>query len=149
LAHVLFCFLFVKVAIPTWELRVSPVFDVARRLLVVDLESNAEASREEMSLDETQVARRARRVAELGVDVLICGGVSKPLEAALVSAGVRVISEICGSVEDVLRAFVSGDLANGAFLMPGCCRRRQRYRAQRQEDRRKIHRKETFHESTS
>ena len=119
---------FVKVAIPTWDARVSPVFDVAKRLLVVDVEGDVEVSREETAIDETQLIPRARRVAELGVDVLVCGAVSRPLEAMLVAAGVRVVPQTCGPVEDVLRAFVSGQLADNAFLMPGCCGRRRRFR---------------------
>jgi len=120
-----------KVAIPIWVNRISPVFDVAKRLLVVDIEGGAEVSREETGLEETQLMLRARRVAELGVDVLICGAVSRPLEEMLVSREVRVIPNICGPVEEVLRSFVSGCLTDEAFLMPGCCGRRRRLRGRR------------------
>jgi len=129
-----------RVAIPTWDARVSPVFDVARRLLVVDIEGDVEVSREETGLEKTQVVPRARRVAELGVDVLICGAVSRPLEAMLVSAGVRVVPQTCGPVEDVLRAFVSGQLADNAFLMPGCCGRRRRFRGRHRRGRPRLNR---------
>lgn len=120
-----------RVAIPTWDERVSPVFDVAKRLLVVDIEGDVEVSREEAGLEGAQLMPRARRVAELGVDVLICGAISQPLEAMLASAGVRVIPQTCGPAEDVFRAFVSGQLADNAFLMPGCCGRRRRFRGRR------------------
>jgi len=99
--------------------------------LVVDVERNAELGRSETDLEETQVAFRARRLTELGVHVLICGAISWPLEAMLVSAGVRVIAQTCGPVEDVLRAFLAGQLASEAFLMPGCCGRRRRFRGGR------------------
>lgn len=117
-----------KVAIPTWDGRISPVFDVARRLLVVDIESDTEVGREDTAVEEANPGLRARRVAQLGVNVLICGAISTPLEDMLVSAGVRVISHVCGPVEEVLHAFVSGRLTDQAFLMPGCCGRRQRGR---------------------
>jgi predicted Fe-Mo cluster-binding NifX family protein len=117
-----------RVALPTWDGRISPVLDVARRLLVVEIERNAELRRSETNLEETQVAFRARRLTGLGVHVLICGALSWPLEAMLVSAGVRVIAHTCGPVEDVLRAFLAGQLASGAFLMPGCCSGRRRFR---------------------
>ena len=118
-----------KVAIPTWTGRVSPVFDVAKRLLVVELkEGDAEVNREEIAIEETQLMARAKRVAQLGVDVLICGAISMPLEAMLASAGVRVIPQTCGTVEDIVRAFASGQLTEETFLMPGCCGRRRRFR---------------------
>ena len=120
-----------RVAIPTWFCRVSPVFDVAKHLLLVDLDGEAEAGRQEAAIEETELGARARRVAKLGVDVLICGAISAPLEAMLVSSGVRVIPHTCGPTEEVLRAFALGQLPDEAFLMPGCCRRRRRFRAGR------------------
>ncbi|HUU83967.1 MAG TPA: NifB/NifX family molybdenum-iron cluster-binding protein [Phycisphaerae bacterium] len=111
-----------------WSGRVSPVFDVAKRLVVADIEDGREARREEADIDETDLARRVERVAELGVEVLICGAISIPLETMLLSAGVRVIPHTCGSAEEVLRAFASGRFTDAAFLMPGCCGRRRRGR---------------------
>lgn len=120
-----------RVALPTWDGRVSPVFDVAKRLLVVDVERDTEIDRSEVDLEGTRLAARASRVTALGVHVLICGAISWPLEAMLTSAGMRVIPQTCGPVEDVLRAFFAGQVASEAFLMPGCCGRRRRFRGGR------------------
>lgn len=128
MARVLPSSLVMKVAIPTWNARVSPVFDVAKRLLVVKLDGHREVNREESAVEETQLMARAKRVTQLGVDVLICGAISMPLEAMLASAGVRVIPHTCGTVEDIVLAFASGQLTDETFLMPGCCGRRRRFR---------------------
>ena len=120
-----------KVAVPTLAGRVSPVFDVARSLTVVDVEGDMEVGRGAAILEETEPAPRARRVAQLGVNVLICGAVSMPLEAMLVSAGVQVILHVCGPVEEVLQAFVSGRLTDQTFVMPGRWGRRRRVRSRR------------------
>ena len=117
-----------KLAIASWDGRVSPVLDVAKRLLVVDAEDGAAGGRHELELADSQLAARAKQISELGVEVLICGAVSWPLEAALVSSGVRVVSRVCGPVEEVLRAFLAGTLTDEAYLMPGCCGRRRRGR---------------------
>jgi predicted Fe-Mo cluster-binding NifX family protein len=114
-------------AIPNWNGRVSPVLDVARRFLVIEIERNAEVDRHSTDIDAVLLTTRFRRILELGVEVLICGAVSRPLEGALLSAGVRVLPQTCGLVEDVLKAYLSGRLADEAFRMPGCrgrCRRR-------------------------
>lgn len=124
-----------RVAIPTWGGRVSPVFDVARRLLLVDFEGDGEVRREEAGIEYSQPTLRAKRIAELGVNTLICGAISTPLEALLTSADVRVIPHACGPVEVVLRAFLAGRLADDAFLMPGCCGRQLRARGRRRGDR--------------
>ena len=121
-----------KVAVPEWQSRVSPVFDVAAQVVVVELDHNAEESgRHTESLGNTSAQERARRLAELGVDVLVCGAISWPLEALLASAGVRVISLVCGPVDEVVQAYRNGTLEDGQFAMPGCCRNRQRSQARR------------------
>jgi len=117
-----------KVAMPISRGRISPVFDVAKRLLVADIEDGAEANRYELAIDEAELTRRAMQVVNCDVDVLICAAISKPLEVSLVSAGIQVTSHTCGNVEDVLAAYASGQLTEQAFLMPGCCGRRRRGR---------------------
>jgi predicted Fe-Mo cluster-binding NifX family protein len=119
-----------RIVIPTWRGRISPVFDVARRLLLVDSQDGRQVRREETVVAEAEPLAVAKRVAELGTGVLICGAISRPLEAMLVSAGVRVIPQTCGPVEAVLQAFLAGQLTEQAFLMPGCCGRRRRFRHQ-------------------
>jgi len=114
-----------KIAIPQWQDRVSPVFDVAASLLVVDMADGREEARVTVELTAMDPLRRAQQVASLSPDVLICGAVSWPLEMALTSAGVRVIPQICGGIGEVLEAFANGDLGQDRFLMPGCCGRRR------------------------
>lgn len=118
-----------KLAIPVWQGRISPVFDVAGQLLLVELADGREIAREEQVVQESTPDQRARKLAELGVGTLICAGISQPLEGMLADGGIRVIARICGSVEEVLAAFVAGQLGQRRFAMPGCCgQRRQRHR---------------------
>ncbi|MFH1418170.1 MAG: NifB/NifX family molybdenum-iron cluster-binding protein [Planctomycetota bacterium] len=116
-------------SIPTWAGRVSPVFDVAKQLLVVTIAEGRESSREQAAIEETQMLARVKRVTQLGVDVLICGAISGTLEAMLVSAGVRVLPHTCGAVEEILQAFASGRLPDKKYAMPGCCGQRRRFQA--------------------
>lgn len=134
-APVLHLVLVMRIAIPTWRGRVSPVFDAARNLLLVDAQDGREIRREETTVEPADLVARAKRVAQLGTDLLICGAISWPLEATLVSTGVGVISQTCGPVEEVLRAFLSGQLTQQAFLMPGCRGRRRRLRGRRRRGR--------------
>ncbi len=119
-----------KVAVPDWQGRVSPVFDVAEQIRLVDLEDQGDGGHAEI-LGSTAPHQRARRMTELGVDVLICGAISWPLEALLVAQGIRVIPLICGEVADVVRAFLDGTLGDQHFAMPGGCRKRRQARHRR------------------
>jgi predicted Fe-Mo cluster-binding NifX family protein len=114
-----------RVAIAHWQGRVAPVFDVAGRLLLVDVEGGVEQGRRNVVIDSDAPRSRVKQLAESGADVLICGAISWPLETALRTARVRVIPQTCGEVETILETFISGKLSNHAFLMPGCPHRRQ------------------------
>src|SRR6056297_472849 len=117
-----------KVAIPISDGRISPLFDSARRLLLVTIENRREVWRSEQVVEQSERIARTRRVTELDADVLICGAISRELEAMLTSAAVEVIPLTCGMVEDVLQAFISGRLTEEAFVMPGCHGNRRQYR---------------------
>jgi predicted Fe-Mo cluster-binding NifX family protein len=117
-----------RLAIPVWNDRVSPVFDAASRLVLVDVEDGAERARREEALPESFLAQRAKRLAELGVTVLICGAISRPLAALLEASGINVLAWTAGPVNDVLQAYLAGGLPDARWMMPGCGGRGQRHR---------------------
>ena len=120
-----------RVAIPIWSGRVSPVFDAAGHLVLVDIEDGMERIRREETLQESFLTQRARRLSELGVNVLICGAISRPLWTVLAASGVTVIPWTAGAVDDVLAAYVKGCLRDPRWRMPGCGGRRERQRGGR------------------
>lgn len=110
-----------KIAIPVWEEKVSPVFDTSSTLRVYQLADREEGGeRFEALMDERDFTRRCYRIKGLGVNVLICGAISRHLYGILSSNGVRVIPWISGRVEEVLDAYLKGKLFCTKFLMPGC-----------------------------
>ncbi len=117
-----------RIGVPIWGSRVSPVFDAAGRLLIVDVESGRVAKRLEEGIADFFPARKVRRLRELGVEVLICGGISAPLAAMIEAAGIRVTAWVSGDVEEVIRAYLSGMPPDPRFLMPGFRRWRRRFR---------------------
>jgi predicted Fe-Mo cluster-binding NifX family protein len=110
----------VRLAIPHHEGRISPVFDVTGGVLLIDIEQGRELRREERGLSQTDLPGRADEFLRLGAHVLICGAISAPLEALLVSSGVHVIGFLCGPVEEVIAAFLNGAAPEPEFRMPGC-----------------------------
>ncbi len=109
-----------RIAIAQWRNRISPLFDVSDRLCIIDVKDGRESRREERVLTSGDPLTRAREILGLGLDMLICGAISRPLEMALIEAGIRVTSFMCGDLEAVFAAFLSGTLADGEFFMPGC-----------------------------
>jgi len=111
-----------KLAIPHWRGRVSPVFDVAGRVLVVEIENGVEQARHDLRLDVEDPRACAARLAQTGADVLICGAISRSLEMAVSASGIDVIPQTCGELEEVIAAFTDGRLGQGAFLDAGLLR---------------------------
>lgn len=104
-----------KVAVPVWNGRVSPVFDVAEHFCVFDVRDRAIKDVSNQSLANNS---RVVTLWKLGVDVVICGGISHQLEAGLWVAGIEVIRDICGPVGRVIDAYVRGVLAEGTYFSP-------------------------------
>ena len=117
-----------KVAIAHWQDRISPVFDVSDRLCLIQIEGQREVSRENVVLKMRDPFGRAKEVAGLGTNVLLCGAISHVLEKAIMATGVQVIGFLCGDLGAVIPAFLEGHLDDGGFFMPGCYRQRQRHR---------------------
>ncbi len=113
-----------RVLIPVSRGRISPLLDVARRFVLVNVQGGRENWRREVIIEKTGLVPRSKRIVQLDANVLICGAISRPLKQALASEAVWVIPNTCGPVEQVLQAFRLGQLTERAFLMPGCSRRR-------------------------
>jgi predicted Fe-Mo cluster-binding NifX family protein len=110
-----------KIAIPDWGNRVSPVFDTATRLLIVEVDGRREISRFQTMLGEKDLlSRRCVQIQGQGVDILICGSISRPYLTMLMASGIQVISDIAGPTDQVLEAYLKDELFRTEFFMPGC-----------------------------
>jgi len=108
-----------RVAIPIWGDKISPVFDTATRLLVVDIDGSEKNKRVIESMEGDDIARRCAKIKALEVGTLICSAISNPFSRRISASDIRVIQGISGSAEEVLSAFINGKLYEDAFLMPG------------------------------
>lgn len=116
-----------RIAITCWNNRVSPLFDVAQKILVVDLSEGKIKSRRSIELKAGKTAYpgyRVENLIRLGINKLICGGITNFNLHLLAYNGIEVIPWIAGETEDVLEAFAEGRLNRKEFLMPGCRGRR-------------------------
>lgn len=65
-----------KAAFAAWNNRIAPVFDVARRVHIVEAEAGRQIEEIQARLPDEPAAQRALRLAELGVRMLVCGAIS-------------------------------------------------------------------------
>ena len=109
------------VAVPNCRGRVSPVFDVAARLLLVAFPDGGNSHRREIVMFAETVEGIVRNLRELSIETVICGAVSAALREAIENVGIQVVSPVCGEIESVLDAYRAGRLLEPEFIMPGCC----------------------------
>jgi predicted Fe-Mo cluster-binding NifX family protein len=108
-----------RIAIPIWEDKISPVLDTASKLLIIDKDSKKKSSRFEVNLFEQNMSRRGYFIRKLEPDVLICGAVSQQFSRMLKTSGIKIISGISGPTNEVIDAYLQGGLLHSGFFMPG------------------------------
>ncbi|MBN2493840.1 MAG: NifB/NifX family molybdenum-iron cluster-binding protein [Deltaproteobacteria bacterium] len=126
-----------QLALPVWQQLLAPVFDTATEIELVQVAKEGVIGRQRLPLAGPWPLLRARSLVELGVDVLVCGAISRPAHMLLRSAGIQVHAWISGGLEEVLAAFLRGGLTEPGFAMPGCGRRRRMRGRGRQAGRRR------------
>jgi predicted Fe-Mo cluster-binding NifX family protein len=108
-----------RIAIPIFKSRVSPVFDTCTRLSLIDFEDDRIVMRKEFDLDKFSLQERLRVLENNDVTVIICGGISDVFDTILSNSNIRLISGICGDVDEIISAYVDGRLDDPCFFMPG------------------------------
>ncbi len=112
-----------RTAFAVWQQRVAPVFDTARHLYIVDVESGRVVRESRDVLAEDFPAQRVQRLLELKVGTLVCGAISRQMFGLLIASGIRVFPFVAGDLSNVVQAWLDGALQQENFSMPGCCDR--------------------------
>jgi len=108
-----------KIAIPVWGNRISPVFETAEHLLLVDLDDGVELKREIRKLDAGLPVQRVKLLEDTGVQLLACGAITREVETSFDSNKIKIIPFLCGNVEQLIAALSKGDNIRAMFGMPG------------------------------
>lgn len=119
-----------NIAIPMFGTRVSPRFDGAPSVLLVRVANGAVHGRVTESMEHVDGWQRARLLAGHNVDVLLCGGIRQSDYFSIVNAGIEVYPGLMGEADEVLDAYLKGNLSKasfcGAFTQAAPLRRRFR-----------------------
>jgi len=114
-----------KVAFAIWNNRIAPVFDSAGLIHIAETEAGRVVSSEQEFVPiDLPPAMKATRFQELGVTVLVCGAISRPLHETITAYVIRVIPFVAGDLEEIIQAWLTGRSDWNVFAMPGCCGRR-------------------------
>ena len=115
-----------KAAFATWNDRIAPVFDVVHQVHIVEVEAGDVIGETSESLFDDAPGQKAFHLARLGIEVLVCGAISRAMETMVAGHGIRVIPFVAGDLREIIRAWLRGELDGERFIMPGCCGRGRR-----------------------
>jgi predicted Fe-Mo cluster-binding NifX family protein len=118
----------VKAAFAYWGRRIAPVFDVARQIHLVEMESGRIVGEAQENLPDGLPFQKALCLVEFSVNTLVCGAISNPMHQMIAASGIQVKPFVAGDLGQVIQAWLSGNLEQDAFAMPGCCGHRRKRR---------------------
>jgi predicted Fe-Mo cluster-binding NifX family protein len=114
-----------KTAFSFWQGRIAPVFDVTRNIRILEIQRGRIVGQTEATLPGDPTAQKTASLRNMGIETLVCGAISRPLEAAVSAAGILVIPFISGNLDEIIAAWLNGRIHDDSFAMPGCCGNRR------------------------
>jgi len=99
-----------KTAIALFGERVSPRFDCAQDFMVINVNHGRITKRQREKIRDWMSIVKVKRLADLDVETLICGGVDEKSVEYLRFMGIRVVANVKGGAEDAVSSFLDGGL---------------------------------------
>ena len=110
-------------AVTIWNESISPVFEVSQTLVLFEVKDGLVTQKETIAVPSTNSFDKVKVLIELGVDTLICGALTRPIEKMILNQGLELHPFISGKLNEVITAWQENSLIP-TFKMPGCRRRR-------------------------
>jgi len=92
-----------KIAVPLFKERVVPYFGASSKILLVELQGDTIAEEATWDVGGEGAMEIARRLVDLGVEKLICGGIQNRYKNWLVGRGVTVVENQRGPARDLVQ----------------------------------------------
>ena len=99
-----------RIALPIFETRVSPRFDCAPTLLVVDTENGVVTGRQEIDMRAVPSYARVSFIRTQRVGAVLCGGLRRRDYFELEDCEIEVIAGLTGDAEEALESYLQGNL---------------------------------------
>ena len=109
-----------KLAITIWGNRISPVFDAAKTLLVVEIKNGRLWRKEYIPFDPLAIESMLAIFRNKKINTLICGAISTHPAEIIVNSDIRLVSFVMGNAHDFLESFTGKNHIEPVFVMPGC-----------------------------
>ena len=120
------------IAIPVTGGNISPFFDYANKLMIIELGENNKIEKKSINnITNLPGHSRIHYLAHNKVNVLICAGISRFLYRLANMHEIKVLSGVMGETDIIISAFLTNKLNNHNFWMPGACQHRKKWQHRR------------------
>jgi predicted Fe-Mo cluster-binding NifX family protein len=92
-----------KIAVPLFQERVAPYFGASSKILLVEMQGEAIVRESSWEVEGEGAMEIARRLVNLGVEKLICGGIQHRYKNWLVGRGVAVVENQRGPARELVQ----------------------------------------------
>ena len=107
-----------KIAVTIWGDRVSPVFDASDTIVIADIENKQIIQKYYQQFDPANWLF-LESFRKSGIDVLICGAISKTAEKRIAQSKIELLAFITGNTDEVMDLFLTCDEIPQSYIMPG------------------------------
>jgi len=92
----------IRIAVPLFKERVAPYFGASSKILLVEMQGEAITHEATWDVGGEGAMEIARRLVDLGVEKLICGGIQNRYKNWLIGRGVTVVENQRGPAREVV-----------------------------------------------
>ena len=93
----------IKVAVPLFKGRVSPHFGASPKVLLVMIDHSVIQSEATWDVGAESPMEMARRLAAMGIQYIICGGINRTYKDWLVRNGITVVENQRGVATEIIK----------------------------------------------
>ncbi len=111
-----------RLALSVFKNCISTVFDSADQLLIVETDEVTNLKKIPLKFVSAVPLERVAQLKDNDIDVLICGAISRQMQALITSQGIVVHPFIRGEVDSIVSAYKNNQLEQAIFSLPGCRR---------------------------
>lgn len=104
------------IAIPIFENRISNRLDCSENILFISIENGVVKKRQTFHWALAKPLEKINSLIHLGVNVLICDGITEFYSSQLKNTPIQVIPWVSGEVDDVLAQYLEGKLSANQTL---------------------------------
>ena len=94
-------------AIALFGERISPRFDCTQAFKLITSSKSAITEQHTETIRDHMPIMKVRRLADLKVDTLICGGIDESTREDLHACGIKVLDNLKGKVDDAVSSYIT------------------------------------------